>query len=100
MRDVAVGHTGFGVHRDEWEFCFEGCPADGNASRGETRSMVLALKFIEAEMMEELLGKKPLVLLDDVFSELDAVRQENLVRNFAGHQVITTSVAEIEKAGS
>lgn len=95
-RDRAIGHTSYGAHRDNYEFWFNGVLADGSASRGEVRSMVIALKFIEAEMILERLGRKPVVLLDDVFSELDAVRQKCLVRNFKDHQVILTSVGGIE----
>lgn len=94
-RDKIVGHTSFGVHRDEWRFYFNGKSADKSASRGETRSMVLSLKFIEADILKRELGKKPLILLDDVFSELDDERQKNLVTNFAENQVIITSVKEI-----
>ena len=92
MRDKATGHTNFGVHKDDFEFIFNSSPADGSASRGEVRSMVLALKFIEAEMLFLQLQKRPVVLLDDVFSELDKTRQKSLVKNFKDHQVILTSV--------
>lgn len=68
--------------------------ADGSASRGEVRSLVLALKFIEAEMVVGELGRQPVVLLDDVFSELDQTRQKCLVKNFQNNQVILTSVGE------
>jgi DNA replication and repair protein RecF len=91
-RDLMVGHTGFGPHRDDFLFDFNGELAESGASRGEVRSMMLALKFIEAEMVEEILGKAPVVLLDDIFSELDEVRQRRLVENFRGHQVVITSV--------
>lgn len=94
-RDKMTGHTGFGVHKDDFEFIFNGSLADGNASRGEVRSIVLALKFIEARIFERELGKKPVVLLDDVFSELDTDRQKSLVKNFKEHQVILTSVEGI-----
>ena len=66
--------------------------ADGSASRGEVRSIILALKFIEAELIWDRIGKKPLVLLDDVFSELDEMRQKCLVKNFKDNQIIITSV--------
>ena len=92
-RDRLVGHTNFGVHKDDYTFLFNGVPADGTASRGETRSIILALKFIEAEMLLEGLGKRPLVLLDDVFSELDETRQKALVKNFQENQVVLTSVS-------
>ena len=91
-RDKYVGHTGFGVHRDDLVFCFNGKEAEGSASRGETRSIILALKFIEAEMIERETGRKPVVLLDDVFSELDETRRKCLVDNFKNNQVIITSV--------
>lgn len=91
-RDRILGHTGFGVHRDNYEFVFNGCKADGSASRGEVRSMVIALKFIEAEMIVGRLGKAPVVLLDDVFSELDETRQRCLVKNFQKNQIFLTSV--------
>lgn len=94
-RDHILGHTSFGVHRDDYIFNFNHTPADGSASRGETRSIILALKFIEANLMFEKLNKKPLVLLDDVFSELDETRRKALVKNFKNHQVIITSVENI-----
>lgn len=93
-RDKILGHTGFGVHHDNYEFVFNGVKADGSASRGEVRSMVIALKFIEAEMIVGRLGQVPVVLLDDVFSELDETRQKCLVKNFRNNQVILTSVGE------
>lgn len=90
-RDRILGHTSFGVHRDNYEFVFNGVKADGSASRGEVRSIVIALKFIEADMVMRETGKMPVVLLDDVFSELDDVRQRCLVRNFRENQIILTS---------
>ena len=90
-RDRYVGHTGFGVHRDNYEFVFNGVKADGSASRGEVRSIVIALKFIEADMIVQKLNKSPVVLLDDVFSELDEVRQKCLVKNFQNNQIILTA---------
>lgn len=95
-RDRLLGHTTFGVHRDNYEFIFNRVKADGSASRGEVRSMVIALKFIEAEMVMERLGRVPVVLLDDVFSELDEMRQRCLVRNFKRNQVFITSCGSNE----
>ena len=53
---------------------------------------MIALKFIEADMILATVGKAPVVLLDDVFSELDETRQKALVYNFKKNQVIITSV--------
>ena len=95
-RDLILGHTGFGVHRDSYEFLFNNSDANGSASRGEVRSIILAMKFIEAELIYEKNGKRPIVLLDDVFSELDEMRQKALTRNFKENQVIITSVEVAE----
>lgn len=95
-KDKILGYTSFGVHRDNYEFLFNGVLADGSASRGEVRSIVVALKFIEADMILAATGKAPVVLLDDVFSELDETRQKALVYNFKKNQVIITSVNAVE----
>ena len=92
-RDRYFGYTSFGVHRDDFEFVFNGKKADGSASRGEIRSMILALKFIEARILEAETGYAPVVLLDDIFSELDNARQKHLVENFKDYQMIITSTA-------
>ncbi|MDR3297882.1 MAG: DNA replication and repair protein RecF [Candidatus Nomurabacteria bacterium] len=90
-RDRIYGHTSFGIHRDDYEFIFNHTLASGSASRGEIRSIILALKFIEASIINEAIGKNPLVLLDDIFSELDEARQTHLIKNFKNHQIIITS---------
>lgn len=94
-RDSYLGHTGFGVHRDDFVFYLNDKVAEGSASRGEMRSIILALKFIEADLVYQKTGLKPVVLLDDVFSELDASRRKCLVQNFKGNQVIITSVEKV-----
>jgi DNA replication and repair protein recF len=76
-------------------FLFNEREADGTASRGELRSIILAMKFIEADLIFQETGKRPVVLLDDVFSELDNMRQKSLVKNFKDNQVIMTSVEEV-----
>ena len=97
-RDHLLGHTSFGVHRDDFVFYFNRREASTSASRGETRSVVLALKFTEASLILEKQKQKPLVLLDDVFSELDEARRKCLIKNFKDHQVIITSVENINEA--
>ena len=95
-KDHHLGHTSFGIHRDDYIFQFNHQPADGSASRGETRSIILALKFIEADLIHQKLGRPPIILLDDVFSELDKTRRRHLVNNFKNNQVIITSVEDIK----
>jgi DNA replication and repair protein RecF len=95
-RDKILGYTTFGIHRDDYIFRFNNSLANGSASRGETRSIVLALKFIEANLILKKTGHQPIILLDDVFSELDETRRRALVKNFKNHQVIITSVEKID----
>lgn len=97
QKDLYLGHTSFGVHRDDFEFVFNGEKADGSASRGEMRCIILALKFIESQILERETGKKPVVLLDDIFSELDETRQKHLINNFKNYQIVITSTAVPEE---
>lgn len=90
-RDKLLGYTSTGPHRHDIVFNFNGGPALTIASRGEIRSIVLALKFLEVDIIAELTGNTPIVLLDDVFSELDEDRQKRLMMRSS--QVILTSVA-------
>lgn len=96
-KDKILGHTTTGIHKDDFNFVFNGSPADGSASRGETRSIILALKFIEAKILNDTLRKKPIILLDDVFSELDNSRRAALTNNFANHQIILTSIEKFDQ---
>ncbi len=93
QKDLIIGSTSVGPHRHDIEVYFNNKLAETSASRGETRTIVLALKFIEVVMIEEAGDQKPLILLDDVFSELDEPRQTHLVSNFNDNQIIMTSVA-------
>lgn len=91
--DKLSGRTNFGAHRNNYEFKFNNSLAGDRASRGESRSLVLALKFIEAKMLENEAERVPVVLLDDVMSELDEKRREALKKNFSKNQIIMTSVS-------
>lgn len=99
-RDKILGFTSVGPHRHDVLFDFNGSSAMDVASRGEIRSIILALKFIEVHITERMTNKKPIILLDDVFSELDEVRQKNLVTEFTNHQIVITSVSAIPIKGS
>ena len=95
QKDLIVGHTTFGVHHDDYIFNFNQNLAVSSASRGETRSIILALKFIEANLIFQKQTLRPIILLDDVFSELDSTHRESLTKNFKDNQVIITSVESI-----
>ncbi len=95
-RDKILGYTNFGPHKHDIQFNFNKKPAQNVASRGENRSLVLALKFIETDILADLTAKRPIVLLDDVFSELDDDRQKLLTKHFSKYQTIITSTNKIK----
>ena len=90
-KDRYLGNTSVGPHRHDVIFNINDSPALSTASRGEARTIVLALKFLEVAIIEQLTGKSPIVLLDDVFSELDTKRQQALSERIEGYQIIMTS---------
>lgn len=94
-RDTQLGNTSVGPHRHDVVFKFNNSPALSSASRGEVRTIVLALKFLEVEIIEEITNTPPLILLDDVFSELDTTRQKALSDTIRAHQIIITSTDTI-----
>jgi len=88
-KDKILGFTSTGPHRHDVVFKFNNSPALDVASRGEIRTIILALKFIEVDIIEQIVNQKPIILLDDVFSELDDERQKSLLS--IKNQVIITS---------
>jgi DNA replication and repair protein RecF len=90
-KDRFLGNTSVGPHRHDIIFEFNHSPALSVASRGEVRTIVLALKFLEVDIIEQLTGNKPIILLDDVFSELDVSRQHALSNTINSHQIVITS---------
>lgn len=97
-RDIAAGFTTIGPHRDDFDIKFKHAPIATIASRGEMRTVVLALKMAELEYIQDSTGVKPLLLLDDVFSELDDSRRRYLLDTLGNYQaVITTTNADISE---
>lgn len=90
-RDTYLGFTSVGPHRHDIVSEFDGVSAVSVASRGEIRSIILALKFIEVDVATEATGLSPIVLLDDVFAELDESRQQRLAEKCRGNQMFITS---------
>ncbi len=90
-RDVAMGSTQSGPHRDDLQFLCNGHDLASFGSRGEWRSLVLTLKFAEIELLKEKNGEAPILLLDDVFSELDESRQKTLFNSIKGCQTFVTT---------
>lgn len=94
-RDLAAGFTTIGPHREDFAVSFKGGDVMAVASRGEVRTLVLAMKLAELTYAEATTGIRPVLLLDDVFSELDKQRRAYLLDRLDGYQtVITTTDAD------
>jgi DNA replication and repair protein RecF len=94
--DVLRGFTSLGPHREDMVVEFDDRPASETASRGEARTLVLALKIIELEIIRAARDQTPILLLDDVFSELDGTRRRALTSYLEHYQTfITTTDADV-----
>lgn len=95
-RDIRLGHTSVGPHRDIIEFTIDEKNASSFASQGEAKTLALALKSAEIELTRNMLGRTPILLLDDVISELDEKRRNflfELLEGFPGQIFVTATSA-------
>ncbi len=88
--DIDRGSTSIGPHRDDLELLIDGTSVRSFASQGQQRTAVLALKIAELEIIAEETGSMPVLLLDDVMSELDETRRKQLLSSIGMAQVILT----------
>lgn len=88
--DIASGMTLTGPHRDDIDININGIPARSFGSQGQKRSAAIALKLAEAQVMKEINGEQPVILLDDVMSELDDSRQDYILNHIKDRQVFIT----------
>lgn len=88
--DIARAVTTAGPHLDDFSVCINGRSAKVFASQGQHRSAVLCFKLAEAEIQNDVFGERPVILLDDVMSELDRGRQEYLYECTKGSQILIT----------
>lgn len=88
--DLRNQNTGLGPHRDDLLLTVAGQDARVYASQGQQRSVALALKLGEGDMVREIAGAQPVVLLDDVMSELDAGRRQYILNHIGESQVFIT----------
>ena len=93
-KDIERGITTAGPHRDDLEITLSGSEARTFGSQGEQRSLALALRLAERDLVSEARGEDPVLLLDDVFSELDDERRERLAELvMGGGQTIATATS-------
>ena len=89
-KDIRLGFTTVGPHRDDIDFFISGKDAKAYASQGQTRTAALAVKLSEVEIFRELSGEYPVLILDDVMSELDLPRRKKLLKRISAVQTILT----------
>ncbi len=89
-RDMRLGYTTVGPHRDDIRILIDGSDARGFASQGQTRTAALSMKLAELEIFKQISGEPPVLILDDVMSELDLPRRKKLLARCEGVQCILT----------
>ncbi len=93
--DLRRGVTTVGPHRDDVSVVLDGKPARTHASQGEQRSLALALRLAVHRELEEATGQSPLLLLDDVFSELDPDRSRGVLGALVSEQTLLTTAGAL-----
>jgi len=91
QKEIAAKTTLIGPHRDDFEIFLDGHAVSEFGSRGQQRSVILALKLSEIEYIEKQKGERPILLLDDIFSELDEKHKEAVMKVIGSQQTILTS---------
>lgn len=88
--DFEHGINSVGPHRDDLEVTLDEMPVRSFGSQGQQRSCILSLKLGEAKMLGETMGEPPLILLDDVMSELDSIRRDYILNSIGDSQIFLT----------
>jgi len=94
IKDVQAGSTLTGPHRDDFEFLYKKRSLKSFGSRGEQRAATVSLKICELNFIREIFKENPVLLLDDIFSELDAKHREAIINICNSQQTIITSADE------
>ena len=97
VEDLRRGSTTVGPHRDELDLTLRGMPVRSHGSQGEQRSFALALKLAGHRLVTNRVGHPPLLLLDDVFSELDPRRCDALIAHLPAGQTVLTSADRLPR---
>ncbi len=96
-KDFKLGYTSVGPHRDDIDIYLNGVEVKAFGSQGQQRTVALSLKLAELEIIKNRIGEEPILLLDDVFSELDGERRKRLLKFTSKTQTILTCTDFEEK---
>ena len=94
-REIGAGQTLLGPHRDDLQITLGGEPVAGFGSRGQHRLIVLSLKFAQLQWLRDAAGELPILLLDDIFSELDSYHRETVADRIPEDAQVFISAADI-----
>ena len=97
--DFKKGYTSIGIHRDDFTIYINDKDVSIFGSQGQQRTSILSLKLAELDVVEEEIGERPILLLDDFMSELDETRRKNFINRIKDNQVIITCTDKIEIEG-
>ena len=95
-KEIAAGMTLVGPHRDSLQFQVNEADMSRYGSRGQQQTVILSLKLAEARYIQTRVGDSPILLLDDVFSELDHHRRQHLLESIVSFQQVLISVVDLD----
>ncbi len=97
QREISLGMSLLGPHRDDLGFWVNGIDMNVFASRGQQRTIALSLKLAEANLMYSRSGDYPILLLDDVLSELDRLRRHHLLESISPYQQVVITTTDLDQ---
>ena len=99
LNDINKGYTSFGIHRDDYIISINSLEVSIYGSQGQKKSSIISLKLSELKVIEEVIGEKPVLLLDDYMSELDERRRLKFLDIIEDIQIIITTTHKISIDG-
>ena len=97
QRERATGNTAVGPHRDDFDLLIDGMDMGTFASRGQARTLALALRLAEASYLASARGEAPIVLLDDVLSEMDSARRGKVLGKATQYQQVLITTTDVDQ---
>ncbi len=99
-KEMSFGKTLYGAHRDDFEFNFKGKNLKLFGSQGQQRMAIIAFKLAELEIIKKYIGEIPILLLDDVFSELDAEKQGKLLKYISNKMQVFITTTDVKSVSN
>ncbi|PIE85421.1 hypothetical protein CSA08_02490 [Candidatus Gracilibacteria bacterium] len=96
-RDIILKKTNIGPHIDDFDILIDNAPLTNFASRGETKSIILDLKILEISFIENITKQKPILIIDDLLSELDDYHRDNLLNKIKHYQTFISLINNVGK---